>query len=142
MFDFTQSMMPRKRTYDNQFQSIEYGIKQSITSYIYPIYVKTDNDLISENYQPDSLDFNVDRTEYKNYIRNPEDDIFLEFGFQMAYNEQIYYRKNIKLKDIVSSLGGILNILVLFGKIICSNYNSIIYINRVIEKSFPKPNTK
>ena len=39
-------------------------------------------------------------------------------------------------------MGGILNILVLFGKIICSNYNSIIYINRVIEKSFPKPKKK
>ena len=108
--------MPRKRNYNSQVQFLDYNVHQKILSLIYPIYVKTDNGLISEDYKINSLDFNVDRTEIKNFMRDSEDDYFFEFSTQMAYLQQTYYRKNIKIKDMISSLGGILNILVLLGK--------------------------
>ena len=142
IFDFTQASMPRKRTYDFQFPRIQYGVHQSQTANLYAIYVNTDHGLLSEYYEPDSLDFNVDKIIDQNYIRNPDDDVFFEFAIQMSYSQQIYYRKNIKIKDILSSLGGILNLLVLLGKIVCDNYNSIIYINQIIEKAFPKMTNK
>ena len=142
LFDFTRPLMPRKRNYDSQIQYIQYGVHQKMLSHIYPIYVKTDHGLISEDYQINSLDFNVDRTEIKNYMRESEDDCFFDFSIQMAYLQQTYYRKNIKIKDIISSLGGILNILVLLGNMICNKYNSNIYMKRFIEKSFPKQTQK
>lgn len=142
IFDFTQTSMPKKRTYDTQFQGIQYDVHQTLIASLYATYVNTDHGLLSEYYQPDSLDFNVEKIVYQNSMRNPDDDVLFDFTIQMAYSQQIYYRKNIKIKDILSSLGGILNLLVLLGKIVCDNYNSIIYINRVMEKSFTKIGNK
>ena len=142
IFDFAQTSTPRKRTYDFEFPKIQYDVHQTQTANLYAIYVNTDHGLVSEYYEPDSLDFNVDKIIDQNYIRNPDDDVFVEFSIQMSYSQHNYYRKNIKIKDILSSLGGILNLLVLLGKIVCDNYNSIIYINQIIEKSFPNIGNK
>ena len=93
--------------------------------------MKTDNGLLDENYELDSIDFNCEKQGYEMKIREDSNPYLFNYGFQFAFSQTIYHRQNLKLKDIMANGGGIMNILILIGKLVCLTYNSKIFKQKI-----------
>lgn len=135
IYDFNDPTTPRKRTYDNQIYIFDNNLNKLYQGYLVPTIVKTDFGLISENYEVDSIDFNLDNMQYQSNFREKEDPL-MQFGLQVGFQTKTYLRKNVKLIDILSSLGGTLNLLMVIGKFIGLSYNSVILQYKLINYSF------
>lgn len=99
-----------------------------------PIYLKTDHGLIYDDYELDAIDFNVDSLNFDLIKRM--DVILFEYDFFFGYNKKTFLRKNRKLTDILANLGGIVNLLLIAGKIICLTYNGIWLKHHLINYTF------
>lgn len=126
IFDFNDIENPRKRTYDYRLYSLDFQFCKKFVSYLMPIYLKTDEGILFDDYKFNSVDFNVDDTQYESLNRIEEDGLLLSYVFILSLNQQTYYRKNLKLYHIVANLGGIINIIFILGKIISYSYNMLI----------------
>lgn len=135
IYDFNDPDTPRKRTYDNQIYIFDDKLIKLYQGYLVPTIVKTDFGLVSENYEEDSIDFNLDDMQYQSNFREEEDPL-MQFGLQVGFQTKTYLRKNVKLVDILSSLGGTLNLLMVIGKFIGLTYNSVILQYKLINHSF------
>ena len=131
VFDFKNGRNSRKRTYDVQSFYLDYRLLKTYVGYISPVFMKTDNGLLDENYALDSIDFNCEKQGYEMKIRDDSNPYLLTYGFQFAFSQTIYHRQNLKLKDIMANVGGIMNILILIGKLVCLTYNSKIFRQKI-----------
>lgn len=141
IFDFNDVDNPRKRTYDYRLYSLDFQFCKKFLSYLMPIYLKTDEGIIFDDYKLNSIDFNVDDMQYESLNRIGDDGLILSYEFIFGLNQQIYYRKNLKLYHIVANLGGIINILFIIGKVICYFYNMLILKFSLINISFSNLDT-
>ena len=69
-------------------------------------------------------------------MRTSNSDSFFDFGLQLELIEQTYYRRNIKFKDILANLGGVINILFIVGKFLSISYNSCLIQEKILKTSF------
>ena len=124
LYDFNNPKNPRKRTYDYQYYHIDYYLFKWYTGNIIPVYVKTDQGMLSEDYELNSIDFNIDGLQYEMMLRNStQDKILFQYDLLFGFQEQIYYRKNQSLNDLIGNFGGIVNILFILGQFLCYSYN-------------------
>ena len=59
-----------------------------------------------------------------------------ESNFEVGYTNQVYYQRNQKLNEVAGSLGGLLNAIFLFGKVLCIAYNSLFLKFKIIKSAF------
>ena len=69
-------------------------------------------------------------------MRTSDSDSFFDFGLQLELIEQTFYRRNIKFKDILANLGGVINILFIVGKFLSISYNSFLIQEKILKTSF------
>lgn len=136
IFDFNDVKAPRKRAYDYRIYTLDQQFCKKFLTYLKPFYLMTDEGLIFDEYQRDSVDFNVDDTQYETVNIDENDGILVNFELTFGLNQQIYYRKNLKLYNIIANLGGIINFLFIFGKILCYSYNMLVLKFSLINISF------
>lgn len=141
IFDFNDVENPRQRTYDYRLYSLDIQFCKKFLSYLMPIYLKTDEGILFDDYKLNSIDFNVDDMQYESLNRIGQDGLILSYEFIFGLNQQIYYRKNLKLYHIVANLGGIINILFILGRIICYSYNMLILKFSLMNISFSNLDT-
>lgn len=122
IYDFSDIKFPRQRAYDYKVYGLDVQFSKAFYANLLPIYLMTDYGWIYDDYKVDSTDFNVENLDFETQNIDASQKIF-EFTFQFGFNDQIYYRKNLKFLDIIGSFGGIINILFLIGKLICYSYN-------------------
>ena len=135
-YDFTNTQSPRKRTYDYQYYHLDLNLKKTFFVQVAPIFLKTDHGMfITEDYILESVDFNILNTQYESMARKDSDDV-LQFDLVVGLDQTVYYRKNQKFYVFIANFGGIINILFILGKIICSFYNYLVFIHKVINISF------
>ena len=145
IFDFKNPSNSRKRSYDYNYYFIDINLKMYLATSLMPISFYTDHGYFSENYELESIDFNMDTTQEYHFARDTdmlfEQEIQISFneGFH-GFNQQIYYKQNENLYTILSNLGGIANLLFTVGKIICSFYNLLLMKHKLINISFSNIN--
>lgn len=130
VFDFNNVKKSRKRTYDLQNYGLDYKLLKSYSGLLKPVFLQTDNGFFEENYELDSIDFNCEKLNFEIKLREESDPIFT-YVFQVGFSKSSYHRRNVKFKDIIANVGGIMNILILIGKLICGKYNSKIFHQKI-----------
>lgn len=137
LYDFKDVQSPRKRTYNTKKYHLDFSISKVYYGSLITNYLYTDQGVFYEDFQLDSIDFNLDSLDYEFMVRNPDkSNLLFQFYYNFGFNQQIYYRKNDKLYSIVANFGGILNILFLFGQIVCYSYNLLVLKHKLINISF------
>lgn len=131
VFDFTNGKNSRKRTYDIQAYQLDHNLMKIYSGYLSLIYLQTDNGFFKENYELDSIDFNCEKLSFDIKIRDESNPYIFTYDFQVGFSKSSYFRRNVKFKEIIANVGGIMNILILLGKLICGKYNSIIFHQRI-----------
>ena len=135
-FDFNNPQNPRKRGFDGKHFKLGFQSVQQFLGTLIPVTLQTDVGLFSENYRTNSLDFNVEKIDYQTMTRDPKNPLLLNLDLMFGLNKNFYFRKNPKIYQILSNLGGIMSIMFLIGGVICKFYNFLIYKHRLINKSF------
>lgn len=138
VFDFSKANNPRKRTYDTQSYGLDNGMMKNYMSQLSPVFLKTDHGIFDEDYELDSVDFNLGKLSYQTKIRTTDFPVFLTYGVQFGFEQNTFYRRNLKLKEIMANIGGIMNILLLLGKAICYTYNSKLFHKKIINYSLSR----
>ena len=136
IYDFNEVENPRKRTYDYKFYHLDSNIIKLISATLIPVYLETDKGIIVDDYHLDSLDYNIDNLQYETMTRTLPNENLLKIDLTFAYNQQIYYRKNEKLNEVLGTFGGIVNIFFILGKIVCYSYNLLVLKHQLINISF------
>ena len=138
-YDFSDTQNPIKRTWDIDIYHLDYNLMKSFTAWLMPSYLKSDYGVWSQDYELNSIDFNLDHLVYETGIRNTEEnDVFMAHYIWFGPNKQTYYRQNTKLTDIIGNFGGNVNILLTIGKLICGFYNFIVMKHKLINMAFEK----
>jgi len=135
-FDFNDNFSPRKRTYDYEAYHLDMSLYKYFLGYLMPVFLETDRGLFQEDYVLDSVDFNAEKITSESMMRSSTDSILLEYALQFGTSQQFYYRKNSKIYQILGNLGGIINLLLLIGGVICKSYNSLVLKYELINQSF------
>lgn len=135
LYDFKKLGNPKQRIYENRVFNIYSSMAKYYNAQIIPSYIFTDNGVFEDDYQLESLDFNTGNLRSESVLIE-ENGVLLNFKLSFELNQQIYYRKNIKIFDFFGKLGGIINILFLLGKIICSFYNRLVLNHKLVNISF------
>ena len=136
VYDFNNIANPRKRTYDYQYYHLDYNLLKWFSGTLMPVYLETDVGIIYDEYKEDSVDYNVENLQYETNIRNENDNILFQYDLYFGYDQLIYYRRNQKIYIFIANFGGIINIFFLFGKIICSFYNHLVFLHELINIAF------
>lgn len=141
VYDFNNPINPRKRTFDYQFYHLDLGLMKYFTGQITPIYLKTDHGIVSEEYLLDSVDFNLENLLYETMLRKNEKDMF-KYDVYFGFVQQTFYRKNQKIYVFMANFGGIVNILLLLGKLIKNLYNKSVMKHELINIAFKNENLR
>ena len=136
IYDFKKASDPRKRTYEYSFYGLDLRVLKMFSAKLLPIYLYTDIGVIFDDYSPNSIDFNVETVNYDTFIQDVNTTVLFEYFIGFGLNQQIYYRKNDKINVILANLGGFLNLLLVFGKLICYSYNQMVLKHNLINISF------
>lgn len=136
LYDFTDPITPRRRTYDTQVYILDNSLLKFYKGNLLPIEVKTDQGLFNQDFKSDSLDFNIDGSIQAQFNIRKEGEQLFQYSLQMGFNAHTYYRKNSKFLEILASLGGTVNIFMIIGKFLCFSYNSIIFKHKLINYAF------
>ena len=141
VYDFNNAKKPQKITYDYRIPTLDKSMKKKYNNFMTTSILYTDYGVISEEYRLQSTNFNPN-LEYDPNLRQEIDPLFV-YESELSMNFQIYYLKNLKLTEIAGSLGGLLNMIFLLGKMLCVTYNSIYMrfemINSAFSHTFAKP---
>lgn len=138
VFDFSKAINPRKRTYDMQAYGLDNGMMKNYMIQLSPVFLKTDHGIFDEDYKLDSVDFNLGKSAYQTKIRTTDFPVFFTYAVQFGFEQNTFYRRNMKLKEIMANIGGIMNILLLLGKAICYTYNSKLFHKKIINYSLSR----
>jgi len=136
IYDFNNPMNPRKRSYDNRFYKLDYSLTKTLNVALFPAFVYLDHGMIEEEYDCETIDFNMEYLNYDLNSRGQSNDILFEQHLTIGLTQQAYYRKNEKLNSILASFGGIINLLFLIGRFICNFYNRMILKYQLINIAF------
>jgi len=136
LYDFNNPSNPRKRSFDYSYNHMDLSSKKVLTGTLIPVYLYTDHGYVYDDYVLDSVDFNVDTMQYETLNIDTGDAVLFEQTFFMGLNQQIYYRKNEKINTIISNFGGMVNVLLIIGKMICYSYNFLLLKHKLINISF------
>lgn len=137
-YDFQNAKNPQKKYYDYKFIDLDEALSKRYKNYLIPTLLYTDHGLINDDYTLEGTTFNPDIF-YDPKIRQNDDYLF-DFSFIVSPNLQMYYQKNLKVNELIGSLGGIINAIFLLGKFFCSFYNSIYIKFKMIKSTFRFPN--
>lgn len=135
IYDFKDTKMPRKRSYDYQSFIFDADLVKMYTGFLMPVYLHTDKGILQESYELDSLDFNLEKLVLETKIRK-EGEILFSLVLNTGLNQQSYYRKNQKLYDLFANLGGFINIVFIVGKFLCSFYNKFVFRHKLVNIIF------
>lgn len=136
IYDFTDPITPRKRTYDTQVYILDNSLLKFYKGNLLPIEVKTDEGLFTQDFKSDSLDFNIDGSIQAQFNIRKDGQQLFQYSLQLGFNTHTYYRKNSKILEILASLGGTVNIFMIIGKFLCFSYNSMIFKHKLINYAF------
>jgi len=136
IYDFNTPSNPRKRTFDYSYNHLDLSTKKILTETLIPVYLYTDHGYVNDDYILDSIDFNVDTNQYETMTPDTGDNVLFQQSFCIGTNQQIYYRQNNKINDIISNFGGMVNFLLIIGKMICYSYNLLLLKHKLINISF------
>lgn len=135
IYDFKNTKNPRKRIYD--FKS--FLLNENMTKYnlakLSPFYLYTDHGILEDHNHLDSIDFNLESLTSEMSLIDQDFNLF-SLSIIFGMNQQIYYRQNDKLYDLFANFGGIINILFIAGKFICSSYNRLVLKHKLINIMF------
>lgn len=134
-YDFKDFEHPRKRAYENKLYTLNPAFGQYYTGYLLPIVLMTDTGSFADNSELDSVDFNIEETQYQMLSSEQSPTIFV-FEWKFNLNQQIYYRRNEKIYQIFANLGGTIYLLFLIGQMFCAFYNNLILKYSLINISF------
>ena len=136
IYDYKKYENPRKRAYDYQFYTLDYGVTKGYTETLIPTYLYTDIGIINDEYNLDSVDFNQDNLQVESRIRTPEQNTFFSYSIKIGMNQQLYYRKNDKINTVFAKLGGMINLFFILGKAVSSGFNYLLLKHKLINISF------
>lgn len=135
-YDFKKTQYPRKRSYELPWITLDLELTKIYTSELIPVYLYTDNGFFLPDYHLKSIDFNPETHEINLGFPKNNGNLLYSHSVALGNNKQIYYMKNEKILTIISNLGGIINILMIIGKLICFSYNLFILKHKLIKHSF------
>lgn len=135
IYDFNDRANPRKRVYDYRYYQLDSSFCKFFSATLIPSYLMTDFGWFFDDYREDSVDFNLDYLQYET-LNIGKDQTLFRYDFLIGHNKQVYFRKNPKLFAILANFGGIMNVLFILGKILCSTYNFLLLKHSLINISF------
>ena len=123
-FDFQKGKQMRKRGYNYEVMGIDKSVTKSFINSLVPATMQSDYGLIYEAFQEDFTDYNSGLESFDQVLRSEQDDLFFQYTVYLAYNSNVYFRQNQRVNEVVGSIGGIINIILMISKFICLVYNS------------------
>lgn len=110
---------PYSKVFRNEYTTISIDSFTNFLVIYKHLYLETDNGLLFKNVIEERIPkFDLS----KNYISNKpgRDGLFVEFSIQLGGTKIVYYRKYIKLQELMAQIGGIANLFMII--IYCLNY--------------------
>ena len=136
IFDFKNYVNPRKRTFSYSLYNLDISATKLYSSLLNPIYLYTDKGILNDDYILDSIDFNQQELQVQSIMRSEKSSVLFSYALSIDLEQQIYYRKNLKLTDLISNFGGTINIFFIAGQFICSSFNLLLLKHKLINISF------
>ena len=137
MYNFKKTGKPQSNFYDYQTYNLDKSLYKYYQNALIPTLLYTDYGLLYDDYRLMETNFNP-RIFYDPRIRRDSDPLFV-FDFIVNQNFQMYYQKNQKINEIAGSLGGLINVIFLIGKLICFTYNSMYLRIKIVRATFSNP---
>ena len=134
IYNFQNSGQPQSNYYEYQNYQLDKSMYKYYQNGLIPTLLYTDYGIINDDYRLMQTNFNP-KIFYDPKIRKDSDPLFV-FDFIVNQNFQMYYQRNQKINEVVGSLGGLINAIVLIGKLICFTYNSIYLRVKIIRFTF------
>ena len=138
VYDFNKNSNPKGRNYDYNYYHLDSILYKRAGYQLTPVKLFSDYGLLTEDYVLEDVDFNLIKiTDYVQtfpsaHIQNSLFEVTINFGLQ----EQQYHRVSNKLLNILASLGGTINILLILGNLFGYTYNRLIFQHQIINVSF------
>lgn len=136
IYDFKNQTNPIKRMYIYENYGLDLVLKKTISNEINPTFLYQDWGLFNDDYRLDSINFNHGKQSLDFNTKNAEDNVLFEYKIYNSFQIDKYYIRNRKLNDIVSSFGGMFNVLHNLGDLLCTNINRILFMNSLINLAF------
>ena len=136
IYDFKNVSNPIHRIYKYEDYYLDWNMGKKVVSEIIPNFLFIDDGIFSDDYLLKNIDFNVDSTILDLYTREEENNILFEYNLVVSFQSEKYYIRNLKIDDVIGTLGGIISILYNIGYYICSFYNDSFLKHTLITSSF------
>lgn len=137
IYDFNNFINPKKRSYNYLRVFPDSVLNQIYVNTLYPIYLMTDNGLLSDDYEQSSIDFNTEKLDYSVKTNAEiEGSTLFKYTILVGTQKMTYFRKNTKVFELIASAGGTINMYLIIGSIFCVFYNSVLLQFHLINISF------
>ena len=136
VYDFSNTKHPRSHSLTYKVYHLDYSLRKQFSAFLKPQYLYTDQGVIKTDFRLDSVDFSVDDLTNEVLIRKPKDTVLFHYEFAFGFFQEYNYRENQKIYVIFANLGGLVNLLILAGKLFCTIYNNMIFEHKMINHTF------
>lgn len=136
IYNFKNQTSPIKRTYNYDYYSLDWKLVKTIATEVNPTLLYKDNGLFNDDYALDGINYNPEHTTIDFNTRFDDDTLLFEYDLSVSFRVDNYYIRNQKLNDIIGSLGGIINVLISLGGILCIQFNRFLFLYNLIRSAF------
>lgn len=136
IYDFKNTSNPIKRMYKYEYYSLDWDFQMKFLNELNPTFLYTDYGLFNDDYRFHSLNFNPEKPTLNLNMKNNDSEIMFQYRFIVSFQTDKYYIRNLKLNDIIGSLGGIMSILYTIGGFLCISYNRFYLDHTLINSAF------
>lgn len=112
----------------NDFVAISQNSFTGLTLFISPISVISDVGFLFSDLKDDTR-FGINNLKILYSFKPNESGMFLELGFQLTNFKSVYYRKYLKLQELMAQIGGVANLFMIISSAL--NYLPSIYNFRI-----------
>ena len=136
-YDFKNIKEPRKRAYDIYYYIFDPELSKLIKINIVPTHLYKHKGLFYEDYEEGDIYFDIEHFHYDTLTRKESDgNKLFNVDFLLSAVTKSYYLVNYKWNDILGNLRGTLNIMLLFGQLICGFYNYLLIKHLIVTFTF------
>lgn len=135
-YDFKNQSHPIKRLYIYEHYKPDFKFKKTIINKINPSILFSDQGLINDDYQLNSINFNSGQQILDIYTKNEEDNILFEYKINLSFQIDQFYIRNQKLNSIIGSFGGLIHLFYSLGAFFCYRLNRFFLFNSLTDFTF------
>jgi hypothetical protein len=126
---------PQKHFRRDTFTTMSNKFYKEVTYYLKNIDYNTDRGVLVEDLSTEKyLQLDYDKELYD--FRSNLNGVILDCVFRMSNKKDIYFRKYIKIQDVLAQVGGLIKAIIIVVQILYSNFSQVAYYFHLLENLF------